>query len=243
LPFVDEIIVNEGFSTDGTFEAICNLDPKIRVFRTTWEKPSGESWWIHFKDAARRRCTGDWCIHLDADEFVPDWDFDAIRTYLTHTSDELIPVRFVNFYGNFRVYHANPTKARWITQKMIIHRNLPDAFEFWGDGSNLKRRGRPFTWDTSPAMFTVHHFGAVRHPGRLRQAWWSQGRFRVGRSIRFRPPQFVFDLFPHNWADPDFLEHLAVYEGPLIKAVRDHPERFTRDSFAVLHLLSSCSTS
>ena len=34
LPLADEIVINEGYSTDGTFEAISNLDPKIKIFRT-----------------------------------------------------------------------------------------------------------------------------------------------------------------------------------------------------------------
>lgn len=237
LPLVDEIVVNEGFSTDGTFEAIQEIDPKIKVFRTSWQKPDGEHWWIHFKDEARRRCSGDWCIHLDSDEFIPEWEFDSIRAYLTTTSDRLIPVRFVNFYGNYRVYHPDPGKVRWITRKMIIHRNEPEAFEFWGDGSNLKPVGQAFTWETSSVSFSVHHFGAVRHPGKLRQAWWSQGRFRTGRSIKFKPPQFIFDLFPHDWSDPDLLQGMALYEGPVIKAVRDNPERFARDGYYVRDLL------
>src|SRR6478735_7906916 len=97
LPLADEIVVNEGFSTDGTFEAISNIDPKIRVMRTKWSKPSGEDWWIHFKDAARRACTGYWCVHLDSDEFIPEWEFDQIRKHLTTTSDMMIPVQFTNF--------------------------------------------------------------------------------------------------------------------------------------------------
>jgi hypothetical protein len=137
------------------------------------------------------------------------------------------------------VYHPDPGKVKWVTRKMIIHRNLPDAFEFWGDGSNVKLKGSDFTWNTSDTMFTVHHFGSVRHPARLRQAWWSAGRFRTGRSIALRPPKFVFDLFPHNWADPHFLPDLAIYDGPLIKAVRDNPDRFVRDDYYLLKRLSA----
>lgn len=33
LPLADEIIVNEGLSTDGTYEAIRSIDPKIQVHR------------------------------------------------------------------------------------------------------------------------------------------------------------------------------------------------------------------
>jgi glycosyltransferase involved in cell wall biosynthesis len=238
LPLTDEIIVNEGYSTDGTYEAIRDLDPKIKIFRNNWEKPKGEAWWIHFKDAARRQCSGDWCIHLDCDEFIPEWEFDAIRSHLATTSDVLIPTRFTNFYGNYRVYHPNPAKIHWITGKMIIHRNLPDDIEFWGDGSNVKLKGEEFTWNTSKVSFSVHHFGGVRYAGRLRQAWWSQGRFRTGRSIWVQPPQFVFDLFPLKWADPDFIDDLAIYEGPTVKAVRDDPDRFARDKYYLFKLLS-----
>jgi len=238
LPLADEIIVNEGHSDDGTFEAISSLDPKIKVFQTNWNRPQGEHWWIHFKDESRRRCTGDWCIHLDCDEFIPDWDFDEIRRYLETTTDLMIPVKFYNFYGNYRVYHADPASVRWITKKMIIHRNV-DSLEFWGDGSNLKEKGKPFTWATSTREFTVHHFGSVRHPGRLREAWWSAGRFRAGRSITFRPPPFIFNLFPHKWKDPDFMPGLRIYDGPYISAVREHPEAFVRDGMEMYNWLKT----
>ena len=75
LPLADEIVVNEGYSTDGTFDAIRDLDPRIRVFRSRWPKPEGMDWYKSFKDPARQRCTGDWCLHLDCDEFIPEWDF------------------------------------------------------------------------------------------------------------------------------------------------------------------------
>lgn len=238
LPLADEIIVNEGHSTDGTFEAISNLDPKIKIFRSHWDRPSGEHWWIHFKDESRRRCTGDWCIHLDCDEFIPDWEFDDIRRHLANTSEMLIPTKFYNFYGNYRVYHGDPGSVHWITRKMIIHRNI-DELEFWGDGSNLKERGKPFSWDTSTREFTVHHFGSVRSAARLREAWWSAGRFRSGRSIRLRPPSFAFDLFPHKWNDPVFTPGLQIYDGPFIRAVKENPGAFTRDDMEMYELLRS----
>jgi glycosyltransferase involved in cell wall biosynthesis len=241
LPLADEIIVNEGYSRDGTYEAIRDLDPKIKVVRFKWEAPKGENWWIHFKDAARRECSGDWCVHLDSDEFIPEWQFAEIREHCATTSDVMIPVDFLNFYGNYRVYHPDPASVRWVTSKMIIHRNLPEI-EFWGDGSNVKLKDRDFTWETSSKRFTVFHFGAVRHAGRLREGWWSAGRFRSGKSIRFKPPAFVFNLFPHDWRDADFLPGLKVYDGQLIAAVRENPERFVRDKMLVYKLLSESAS-
>jgi hypothetical protein len=42
------------------------------------------------------------------------------------------------------------------------------------------------------------------------------------------------DLFPHNWRDSDFLPDLDIYEGPLIKAVRDNSERVHSGRYAVV---------
>ena len=236
LDLADEIIVNEGYSSDDTFERISKISPKIKVFRSHWEKAKDLAWCVGFKDAARLQCTGDWCIHLDADEFIPDWEFDAIRQHLSSTDEIMVPVRFINFYGSYRVYHANPEKVLWPHKKMIIHRNDPQ-FEFWGDGSNVRVRGTKMRWDTSSKEFTVHHYGMVRHPGILRQKWWIQGRATSGRSSRIQPPRWLFNLLPHDWKDPQFLDDLAIYEGPDIRAVKDDPKEFTRDRMRLAEFL------
>jgi glycosyltransferase involved in cell wall biosynthesis len=236
LPLADEIVVNEGYSSDDTYERISNIDGKIRVFRTHWETPKNLQWCIGFKDAARRQCTGDWCIHLDCDEFIPEWEFNAIRRHLETATETLIPVRFVNFYGSYRVFHGKPEKEHWPTHKMIIHRNSPDI-EFWGDGSNVKLKGQEFRWDTSTKMFTVHHFGMVRDAAILRYKWWTQGRAISGRSTRFKRPKFLFRMFPHDWEDPQFFGDLELYEGPDIRAVSENPREFVRDHMKLEKLL------
>ena len=42
-----------------------------------------------------------------------------------------------------------------------------------------------------------------------------------------------------KWADPDFMPYLRIYDGPLIKAVRDNPARFIRDGNYLFNLLSA----
>jgi len=238
LPLADEIVVNEGFSSDDTYERITRIDPKIKVFRSEWEKPKDIAWCVGFKEASRKACTGDWCIHLDSDEFIPEWEFAAIRKYLETTDDVMVPTRFVNFYANYRVYHARPEKVHWPARKMNIHRNLPEI-EFWGDGSNVRLRGHVFDWNTSQAEFTVHHFGMVRDPGILRQKWWIQGRAVTGRPARFQPPRWVFRMLPHDWRDPQFYADLAIYDGEDIAAVRNDPKEFTRDGMKLLRELKA----
>ncbi|MGH8208723.1 MAG: hypothetical protein ACREU6_03875, partial [Steroidobacteraceae bacterium] len=196
------------------------------------------AWCIGFKDAARRACTGDWCIHLDSDEFIPEWEFEAIRRHLEHTSDTLVPVRFVNFYANYRVFHARPEKAHWPERKMIIHRNLPEI-EFWGDGSNVRIRGQEFRWETSSQEYTVHHFGMVRDAAILRYKWWIQGRAVAGRSTERKPPKLLFRLFPHDWKDPQFFGDLDIYRGKDIRAVAEHPAEFTRDRMKLVRAVEA----
>jgi glycosyltransferase involved in cell wall biosynthesis len=237
LPLADEIVVNEGYSRDGTYERIRGIDPKIRIFRSHWETPKNLQWCVGFKEAARKACTGDWCIHLDSDEFIPEWEFESIRRHLESTTELMVAVRFLNFYGNYRVLHANPQKVHWPDRKMIIHRNL-SGIEIWGDGSNVRIRGQDFTWGTTPMMFTVHHFGMVRDPAILRQKWWVQGRAVTGRSLGIRPPGVLFRLFPHDWRDPQFFGDLTTYDGPFIQAVRNDPAEFTRDNMGLFRAVA-----
>ena len=122
---------------------------------------------------------------------------------------------------------------------MNLHRNVPEV-EFWGDGANVRLKDVPFDWGQAPPQFTIHHFGSVRHAARLREKWHIQGKM-YGKGGRLKLPGFVFDLLPHDWTDQQFLEALAIYEGSPVKAVRDNPEEFVRDNFALLKLLEERS--
>ena len=240
LPLADEIVINEGYSTDETYERIRDLDPKIKIFREEWGLGTKEQRsYATFKDHARARCTGDWCLLLDCDEFIPEWEFDPIREFLETTPATIVPLRYINFYGNYRVYHAKPEVVRWPAIKYPLHRNLPDI-EVWGDGSNVRVRGNDDPALVSQRSFPCHHFGFVRHPARLRQKWRMQHNLlHVDRPKRDLLPSFVYDLRPHDWQDPDFLEHLAIYPGPFVKAVREDAQEFVRDGLELYHQLAS----
>ena len=236
LAFADEIVVHDGNSTDGTFEAIAAIgSDKIKMFRSDWGKPTGLEWITRFKNAARQRCTGDWAINLDCDEFIPEWDFGPFREWLAGTpaGTDVLPLRVVNFYANYRVYHRDPAKVPWPDVKWNVHRNRPDI-EVYNDGSNVRRAGDEATRPPVEARFACHHFGFVRNPARLRQKWRNVlanlYRKRDGKPTKwFNLPTLLFDLFPHRWNDPQFMPDLAVYDGPHVQAVRDNPDEFVRD--------------
>jgi glycosyltransferase involved in cell wall biosynthesis len=238
LELADEIIVNEGLSTDGTYEAISRIDPKIKIFRTDWGQPTSFDWFTSFKNAARKACTGDWCILLDCDEFIPEWDFSRLRRHLENTQDVMVPAKLRNFYGNYKVSHAQPASVGWPAKKMLIHKNIPEI-EVWGDGSNVRRKDTAFDWHSSSEEYTFHHFGFVRNPARLREKWRNiQGNLHCKKRKFFKLPSFVFNWLPFDWKDPQFLGDLESYEGPHIQAVREDPAEFTRDGFALYRLLT-----
>jgi len=240
LPFADEIIVHEGRSTDGTFEAIRNLDPKIKIFQSDWDLHKGMNWVNGFKDAARIRCTGDWCVMLDADEFIPEWSFDTMRLAMRATSKMTLPMKLLNFYGNYKVLNAFPEKFRWPAFKRNIHRNVPEIVLHGGDASSVRHPSEEFAIDPSEVVCPLYHFGPVRHPAVMREMWRNmRGRLYNAPPPRFRLPSFLFKLFPHDWKDPDFLPHLRLYEGPYIQAVRDDPAEFTRDGMQLFDHLSA----
>lgn len=239
LPLADEIIVNEGYSSDGTYEAIANIDSKIKVFRSDWGKIENLDWLVRIKDSARLKCTGDWCILLDCDEFIPEWEFERLREYLNETKDYAIPLHIINFYGNYKVYHTHPEKVPWPSFGMKIHRNLKEI-EILHDGSHVHLKNSKLKLDINAAEFQCHHFGFVRNAGRLREKWRNIHKNFYNSQRGLLPlPSFLYDLFPHNWMDPQFLNDLVIYEGPYIQAVRENPDEFVRDNFVLYDYLKN----
>jgi hypothetical protein len=82
----------------------------------------------------------------------------------------------------------------------------------------------------------------VRHPARLREKWkrlpYSEAK-NGEKKKRVLLPSFLFNLFPHDWRDPQYLADLRVYEGPHIKAVRENPSEFVRDGFKLYNFLQA----
>jgi glycosyltransferase involved in cell wall biosynthesis len=229
LPLADEIVVCEGHSTDGTYEAVSGLDPRIRVFRRHIDTSDPKSWLRSAKDHARRECRGDWCLLLDCDEFVPEWEFDGLRKYIATTTHDIASATYTHFYANYKVFYDNPSRPFPPRQKRILHRNRPDI-EILGDGSDVRITGRGNEGVDGTFQFACHHFGEVRNAARLRHKWRVQLRRDVGGQWDW-VPSFVYRFFPHNWLDADVLQYLHAYDGPFVKAVRDNPNEFVRDGF------------
>ncbi len=115
LPIVDQLFVVVGDSEDGTREAIENIkNDKIVIVDSIWEEEKRVNGEI-FKDQANlglRKITGDWAIHIQADEVLNEADREKLINYI-HEADELKEVDgllfpFYHFWGDYQ--HIRKTR-------------------------------------------------------------------------------------------------------------------------------------
>ena len=173
LPLVDELIVNVGIGEDDTLNQIRKLTSesggeKIKLFESDWalndpEKKRGGQILAEQTNLALDRCTGDWCVYLQADEVLHEKDLPEIRramaSFLTDTQVDGLLFRYVHFYGSFDVVResrgAYRREVRMIKKKSGA-RSVGDAQSFrLPDGE----KPRVALLDAA-----IYHYGWVRPP-------------------------------------------------------------------------------
>ena len=84
LPICDEMLVSDGQSTDGTYEALMKYfgkTDKVKIYRDEWDKSSFKGSAIrNALNRVRNRCTGDYILEVDANEIIPESDYDIIKS-------------------------------------------------------------------------------------------------------------------------------------------------------------------
>lgn len=127
LPICDEFIIAVGDSTDGTREAIANLQsPKIKIIDTIWDENLRVGGKIFAQQAniALDGISGDWGFHIQADELIHENDLDtlyaAMQTYKNKPEVEGLLLQFLNFFGSYG-YIGNT--RRWHRKEIRVVRN------------------------------------------------------------------------------------------------------------------------
>jgi glycosyltransferase involved in cell wall biosynthesis len=94
-PVVDEIVIVDDGSTDGTLEYLRGVGDKVKVLERRLEPEGG---FAAQRNAGAALATADWLLHMDIDERIPPRLAAEIRATLPHTSARAFRYRRLNFF-------------------------------------------------------------------------------------------------------------------------------------------------
>ncbi|OFZ79726.1 MAG: hypothetical protein A2583_01460, partial [Bdellovibrionales bacterium RIFOXYD1_FULL_53_11] len=178
LPLVDELIVNVGECGDGTLDLVKKFAAgegagKVSWFTSVWplDEPgmrTGGRVLAQQTNLALDRCTGDWCLHLQADEVFHEDDVSLLRGAIERVTlmpdvDGLL-FDYVHLYGSFDVMQVSRSAYRREVRALKLScdpRSVGDAQGF------RTRDGRKLRVLRSGAR--VFHYGWVRPPEKMRE--------------------------------------------------------------------------
>jgi hypothetical protein len=173
LPLVDELVVNVGIGEDDTLERLNAFardegGGKVVLFENHWplddpEKRKGGQILAEQTNLALDRCTGDWCVYLQADEVLHEDDLPKIRRAmeenLANPAVDGLLFRYVHFYGSFDVIRNSRGAYRRevrVVKRASGARSVGDAQSF-----RLPDGGKPRVALIDAA---IYHYGWVRPP-------------------------------------------------------------------------------
>lgn len=140
LPFADEIIISEGYSTDGTYEAIRKFEnkysSKVKVIRCDWNKFKSESGSVITKvsQEAMNHCHKSWIYYLQADEIVHPENVGFIKKMVVSDYNSIC-FKFNHFIGSWKPLPegsaAYGSAIRMVRKKPSIFL-IGDAWNFGG---------------------------------------------------------------------------------------------------------------
>lgn len=183
LPLCDEFIIGCGDSEDGTRQICASLQTefpdKVKVFDSQWQpdRQTGGMQLALQSDAAMNRCTGDWCLYIQADEVFHEGYYDNLRAaiQLAHSRPEIDAVVFdyVHFYGSY----AYEIRGRnWYRREVRAFKN-GRGIRAYKDAQGFRKYDNRLRAISSGAK--VFHYGYVRSPRSLdvksaeMAKWWA----------------------------------------------------------------------
>lgn len=173
--FVDEYVVVVGDSTDGTREAVAALGNKIVIVDSIWNLDDRKNGRLFAQQSNMgiERCTGDWLIHLQADEVLHEMDVPkllaSIEKYRDHPRVEGLLFPFLNFRGDYYHIHTGRTAHRFeirAFRKNSEIRSYRDSqgFRKYANESDYQKGGRGIKLKVVKIDVPVFHYSYTRSP-------------------------------------------------------------------------------
>lgn len=180
LPIVNELVVAVGESDDGTLEAVESLQvryPKIKIIKSVWDPSLFDNGKI-FSQQTNLALSGvsqeaDWAIHLQADEFLHEGDYEGIvrsmEKYRCNQEILGLMLRQNYFYGDY--WHTNP----WAGRRLMRIIRADGSLESIGDSSGFARKSdgiyiskeQKNLWRYADGW--LYHYAFVNIPDKLRE--------------------------------------------------------------------------
>lgn len=177
-PLVDELVINVGRGTDDTLARIEALadelgKDKFIIFESNWgfddeKKRKGGLILSEQTNLALARCTGDWCIYLQADEVLSESDINTIKykAELAHSDPRIDALVFDyrHFYGSYDIVQTSRSAYRREVRAIRNHVGIQSV----GDAQSFRKNGNQKLSAIS-AQAHVYHYGWVRTPEKMKE--------------------------------------------------------------------------
>ncbi len=160
LPVVDELILCDGESTDGTLDILNWLKAKhpqkVRIENYPWPGPHRNiHWWVDWLNFARGHCRFPMSVTLDADEVLDPCSYDSIRQ-IAHKGGSALFKRY-NYWKDTN--HLVPFNKCCGEQ---VARLAPTTLWMCSDEPNPRHHPNARTNAESHPDLIIHHLGFLR---------------------------------------------------------------------------------
>ena len=110
LPICDELLVSDGFSTDGTYETlqkIATLNKKVKVYQQEWNRKN-LTIIADLSNELRKRCQNPYLFYIQAPEIVHEDNVETLRTLPeTFPKADTFCLPFTAVVGNLKAHEES----------------------------------------------------------------------------------------------------------------------------------------
>lgn len=199
VPYVNEVVLFDTGSTDGTVEIAKKFiirtrlssapHPNIKLIEhpLDYDHGGGE---YSIRNLALSHCTKNWVLALDADQVMSDGWRDAVSTLMLDHSAECIGANYEHLVGSYEYVHrpeCGVPDITWVLFRRTLHLHWRPAAEVcaWAKPEHHASAER----SCRPGSLRICRGATVFHYGFTKQNMMEMAIYRVGRGDSGHEPE------------------------------------------------------